>query len=311
MGENDKNTDTPFVIGTSGWYYDDWIGPFYPEDQKRYHKDLQFFAYHFRCVEINSTFYHQQPIRNAEKWCGEVSEVRDDFLFSVKCWQELTHERPGNLPSDEIQHIKDFCGVFSERDMFCGLLLQFPFSFHSNMTNWDYLARLLENFSDCSPIVEIRSDDWMQDREFFQILRDHGAAFCNIDQPQLRNCPKSTAITTASTAYLRVHGRNKENWFNDESGRDERYDYLYGPDEIKELEDLARDLAHQADQVVVVANNHYRAQAAADALLLRQKLEGHADTASRALIEAFPQLREVQFRSTLPEDQFEQPDLFE
>ncbi|MFW6303818.1 MAG: DUF72 domain-containing protein [Candidatus Sumerlaeota bacterium] len=311
METTTQQDESPYLIGTSGWHYDDWVGPFYPGRFTRGQSELEYYARHFSCVEVNSTFYRLQRIGNAEKWCREVSKVRGDFRFSVKCWQGLTHDRPDTLPAEAILHIKDFCKVFIERKMYCGLLIQFPYSFHSGPRSREYLAKLLKIFADFSPVVEVRCEDWLREEWFFDLLRNHGATFCNIDQPEVRNCPRATSIVTAPLAYLRLHGRNTAQWFSESSNRNDRYDYLYGPDEIPEISELARSLALHAKSVVVTGNNHYRAQAVADALLLRQRLEGHAETAPHSLIETYPQLREVRFLDTLPQDAFEQPDLFQ
>ncbi len=74
-------------IGTSGWHYSHWKGPFYPRDlaPERY---LEYYAQHFRTVEINNTFYRMPDKRTLVQWRERVSE---QFLFSVKASRYITH----------------------------------------------------------------------------------------------------------------------------------------------------------------------------------------------------------------------------
>jgi uncharacterized protein YecE (DUF72 family) len=76
-------------IGTSGFSYPDWIGTVYPEWlPEREH--LAFYAAEFPTVEINMTYYRVPTPRTTEGWARRTP---DDFLFSVKAFQGLTHDR--------------------------------------------------------------------------------------------------------------------------------------------------------------------------------------------------------------------------
>ena len=76
-------------IGTSGFSYDDWIGPFYPEGLPA-REQLAFYAQEFSTVEINTTYYRIPELRLVQGWAAKTP---DGFQFAVKAFQGLTHER--------------------------------------------------------------------------------------------------------------------------------------------------------------------------------------------------------------------------
>ncbi|MBL8013721.1 MAG: DUF72 domain-containing protein [Candidatus Omnitrophica bacterium] len=76
-------------IGTSGWYYRDWIGTFYPQKLKSY-EDLKLYSQTFKTVENNSAFYHMPQKKTIQKW---IHATEPDFIFCVKLNQNITHFR--------------------------------------------------------------------------------------------------------------------------------------------------------------------------------------------------------------------------
>jgi len=72
--------------------------------------------------------------------------------------------------------------------------------------------------------------------------------------------------------YVRLHGRNYRDWFREDAGRDERYDYLYSDEELREWAERIRALAGHVRSVYVIANNHYKGQAACNAIELKSLL---------------------------------------
>ena len=49
-------SDHRIVIGTSGYSFADWVGPFYPSGMKS-GDFLDYYARHFEAVEVNATYY--------------------------------------------------------------------------------------------------------------------------------------------------------------------------------------------------------------------------------------------------------------
>ena len=74
-------------IGCAGWDYKDWIGPFYPKLLESYNR-LGFYTNYFNIIEINTTFYSLPKLSVVQNW---MEQTPADFKFTVKVWQEITH----------------------------------------------------------------------------------------------------------------------------------------------------------------------------------------------------------------------------
>ena len=75
-------------VGTSGYSYSDWVGPFYPEGTKQ--RDfLDVYTKAFRMVELNFSYYRQPEPSMLDRMI-EVSP--DGFLFAIKAYKSITHE---------------------------------------------------------------------------------------------------------------------------------------------------------------------------------------------------------------------------
>ena len=60
-------------VGTSGWHYSSWVGPFYPHDAKP-PSFLAHYTERFDCVEVNTTFYRLPQRRTVEAWAAQARE---------------------------------------------------------------------------------------------------------------------------------------------------------------------------------------------------------------------------------------------
>ena len=178
------------------------------------------------------------------------------------------------------------------------LLLQFPYSFHYSEANLQYLKRLWpNNFREYPLVLEIRHASW--DRaSAYRFLRENRIGFCNLDQPQVSYSLGPTKKVTSSVGYLRLHGRNAKEWFREGAGRDARYDYLYNEFELFEICERIKQIAKEAEATYVITNNHYRGKAICNALEIKAKLEGKSQ-GSRALLQHYPQLQEIQEETDL------------
>jgi len=147
--------------------------------------------------------------------------------------------------------------VFSERDRMLALLFQFPISFKFTTRhkkgdpvrqegNWDHVADVLNAFRDYPKAIEFRHDTW-DDPWVLSALREHETAWVNIDEPRLGASLHRTEHVTAPLAYMRLHGRNYKKWFNSKN-RDERYDYLYTPEELAPIAKSIETLAAVVDR---------------------------------------------------------------
>ena len=79
-------------IGTSGWHYGHWRGPFYP-DGLGADRFLASYAARFPTVEINNSFYRLPSERALETWRDTVPS---GFIFAVKGSRFITHLKKGH-----------------------------------------------------------------------------------------------------------------------------------------------------------------------------------------------------------------------
>lgn len=275
-------------IGPAGWSYDDWNGIVYPQPRPRGFKPLSYLARFFNSVEVNSSFYRIPSPRMTAAWPRQVPER---FRFAFKLTQDFTHRRSAFPPQRDVDAF--ITGVQPIRDagLLGPLLMQFPWSFRYTDDNVDWLRRLADAFNAFERFIEVRHATWACDEGRAAIAAT--GAWCNIDQPALRDCVRPTSCIHGGSAYVRLHGRNARNWFADNQPAFERYNYTYTPAEIREWVGRLNEMRKQAQQVYVYANNHYAGQAPANALEIRALLEGEPVDVPSALLAAFPRLKPI------------------
>lgn len=248
-------------VGTSGYSYDDWVGPFYPAGLPK--KDwLAFYAQEFRACEINYTYYR---LPSARTLAAMAAKTPDGFCFTVKASQELTHERKDSEPAFEA--FRAGVAPLVEGGKLGCILAQFPYSFHATPANRDYLARFRERMAGLPVVIEFRNRAWLG-QETFDLLAGLGLGFCAVDEPRLQGLMPPVAVATSSIAYVRFHGRNAQKWWRHENAY-ERYDYTYTPEELSEWKPKIESLDRQAETTFVFANNHWQGQAVGTARQLR------------------------------------------
>ncbi|MGD2245434.1 MAG: DUF72 domain-containing protein [Candidatus Aminicenantes bacterium] len=282
---------TRYFVGTAGWSYKDWEGIVYPEKKQAPFHALTFLAQYINTVEINSTFYRPPAMHVALSWTKKVGK-QPDFLFAVKLHQVFTHQRK-DFTQKNVDDFKFGIEPLRAKNRLAAILVQFPWSFANTSSNLDYLKELFQLFSDYPLAVEVRHGSWDHEH-FFKMLKDHRVCFCNIDQPLIGNSIKPTAIvTTPEFSYARLHGRNYKNWFKKDAGRDDRYDYLYSQDELAGWIEKIKELGSKSDKVFVITNNHYRGQALANALQIKNKITGEKLDIPFPLLKQYPLLKDI------------------
>jgi uncharacterized protein YecE (DUF72 family) len=140
-------------MGTSGFSYDDWVGPVYPKDLPRW-RWLPFYASMFDTVELNVTYYRHADRKMASGW---VQRSPEGFLFSVKAHGSLTHERS----DPEVNAFRESLAPLLENGRLGCVLAQFPQSFHNTPDNAGYLPTLRDYLEDLPVVIEFRSTSWM------------------------------------------------------------------------------------------------------------------------------------------------------
>jgi uncharacterized protein YecE (DUF72 family) len=260
-------------FGTAGWSYPDWKGIVYPKPAPPGFDPLAYLSGVVDTIEINSSFYAPPSEKNCESWLRRVGE-RPGFCFTLKLWRRFSHEAEPFEP-EAVSSFRQAARVLAQANRLGAILVQFPFSFHHTPGNRERLERVLECFAEFPLAVEVRHASW-NEAEFYQRLNERGVGFVNVDQPQIGRSIRPSARATAAVGYVRLHGRNVEEWFKAEAGRDDRYNYLYSVAELRAWAAKIQALAQECAEVFVIANNHYRGQALFNVLQLKELVTGQA-----------------------------------
>jgi len=279
----------PIHVGTSGWAYDDWHGRFYPEGASSTFDRLAYLAGFLDCVEVNSSFYRPPAARAAASW---LRRTPPDFTFTFKLHQRFTHERGRHWTPDEVDAFRRGVEPVREAGRLGAVLVQFSWSFRFDDVALEHLEAIRRDFADLPLVVEVRHGSWTGERAV-AFLRDRGLGWVNIDQPQSRSGVPPTSLVTSPVGYVRLHGRNREAWFDPKAGRDARYDYLYREDEVQEWIGRIREVARASEKTFVFTNNHYRGQAPANALQILSRLAGRRVPVPSPLLRTYPFLERV------------------
>jgi uncharacterized protein YecE (DUF72 family) len=258
-------------IGPAGWSYKDWAGTVYPDPKPRGFDPLAYLAGYFDAVEINSTFYRPAARDAAERWLERVAAA-ERFRFTAKLWERFTHHRDEAFTRDEVAAAREAMDVLHGGGRLGALLLQFPWSFRRTDENRQWLDDVTRAFRDFPLVLEVRHESWNVP-ELYRELAERGIGFVNIDQPLFKRSIKPSARATSPVGYIRLHGRNYEDWFREGAGVEARYDYLYSAEELDPWAERAREIDGLADETFVVTNNHFAGKAIANAVVLRAKLE--------------------------------------
>src|SRR5438270_876466 len=297
-------------VGTAGWSYKDWEGVFYPPGMsRRKQHPLVLVARCFDVVEINTSFYGHIKPELAKLWARIVSDVNPDFMFTAKLHRSFTHSPLAAMeptsavsirPNDEDEYLaRQGLEAMAETGKFGALLIQFPVSFKNTALNREYLETLLRQFIEYPRVVEVRHSTW-NNPETIAYFEERNVSFCNIDEPQLGRSLEPTTHVTSSVGYVRLHGRNYDQWFEAEKCAD-RYNYLYKANELEGWKDRVESIAAKAKTTFVVANNHFEAKAGVNALQLKSMLTGTRVLAPETLLKHYPDLRKI--ADTLPDGQ--------
>lgn len=274
-------------IGTAGWDYKDWWGPVYPKPKPRGFDPLVFLARYFDTIEVNNTFYRPLSAKVADQWAERTRDLAD-FRFTAKLWRRFTHERKEAWTRDEVQQVREGFAPLLQSGRLGAVLIQFPWSFRNDEKEREWLGDLVKAFAALPLVLEVRHASWNVP-EFYEWLVERSVGFVNVDQPLFKNSIAPSARTTSPVGYVRVHGRNYQDWFRKQAGRDERYDYLYSPEELKPWAERVKTLAgsQRAKEVYVVTNNHFAGKAAANAVMLRSMIERKKASAPARLIQTY------------------------
>ena len=273
-------------IGPAGWSYKDWAGTVYPAPKPRGFDPLGYLAEYFDTIEINSTFYRPATATTADEWVRRVAS-RTDFRFTAKLWNRFTHERGTAFTRADVDAVDEGMTPLLEAGRLGALLLQFPWSFKRTDESRQWLDDVTRAFRRYPLVLEVRHESWNVPG-FYQELADRGIGFVNIDQPRFRHSITPSATATSPVGYVRLHGRNYEDWFREGAGVEERYDYLYSPEELDPWVERAKDVAAATLESFIITNNHFQGQAIANAVMLKAMIDGGPVAAPAPVVATYP-----------------------
>lgn len=257
--------DHPILIGTSGYSFDDWEGPFYPPGTPK-GKRLDFYVRHFPGVEINSTYYripHPAVMAKLEE------KAPPGFEFTLKANEAMTHRRSRDPALYD--SFRSCLEPLQRGGKFHGVILQFPGSFRNERENRAHLAFLRQALPGMDLWVEFRQAGWNRP-EVFRFLEELNLGFIAVDEPDLPGLFPGTARVTNDLAYVRFHGRNAANWWG--RGEGDRYDWDYSRSELEGWIGRIRDMAARARKTYVFFNNCYMGRAVRSARMMEGLLRG-------------------------------------
>ncbi|HUK23937.1 MAG TPA: DUF72 domain-containing protein [Terriglobales bacterium] len=295
-------TSPQIRVGTAGWSYKDWEGVFYPPGmQRRKRHPLEYLAQCFDMVEINTSFYGHIKPELAKLWARKAGAVNPEFVFTAKLHRSFTHSplavmEPTSAatikPTAEDERLaREGLEALAATGKFGALLIQFPVSFKNTQLNREYIEVLLRQFIEFPRAIEVRHASW-NNPETLRDFAGKNVAFCNIDQPLLGRSLAPTEHVTSSIGYVRLHGRNYDQWFEPERSSD-RYNYLYKESELEAWKGKIENIAAKAEVTYVVTNNHFEGKAGVNGLQLKHMLQGRRVMAPEPLLQHYPALKSI------------------
>src|SRR5882762_8966380 len=201
---------TGIQLGTSAFTAAGWEGSFYPPGMKS--RDfLSYYATQFATVEVDSTFYGCPSASTVNNWAARTPE---DFVFSVKIPQVITHEK---ALVDCDSEFEEFVKTMEILDPKLGpMVFQFSFFDRSKFPKQDSFLAVLAPFLNKLPTdhkfaVEIRNKTWL-DVRFADVLRDCNVALALTDAsfvPRPWELKEKFDLITADFTYVRWLGDRK------------------------------------------------------------------------------------------------------
>jgi len=272
-----------FLVGTASWTDPTLVKSevFYPPALKTAEERLRFYAAQFNTVEVDASFYALISERNAELW---AERTPPGFVFNIKAFAMLTQHSvdPARLPTAlksmlsveqrataRLRHptaraLEMAFGMFWSAlvplravGKLGHLLFQFPPYFTARASNLDYIAGLKQRMPGAAIAIEFRHNSWFdgaQRAQTIRFLERQGFTLVSVDTPP--GTVESIFEVTGAEAYVRFHGRNRENWYKRDGGAAERFKYLYAEAELAPWAERLKALS-RVRRANVIFNNCY------------------------------------------------------
>jgi uncharacterized protein YecE (DUF72 family) len=290
-------------IGTCSWADDALSKHWYPAGTPPRAR-LAYYADHFSSVEVDSTYYRVPDEKMVRGWAertppGFVMHVKAFGLMTrhpVKLEQVPPDLRDG-LPVDGRGRVDrpsrdargavfaaflDALAPLRDSGKLGGILFQMPPYVVWKPSSLDYLEWAREQVGADTFLFEPRHRSWFAEDirdELLRFLEERKMSWVVVDAPKTdaKNVPDTLVTVTTPVSYVRFHGRNAGTWNARGGSAAERFDYLYGEDELRGWVPQLRELSNRSEEAYAFFNNnnqtHGVAQAPAGAQLLRRLLE--------------------------------------
>jgi uncharacterized protein YecE (DUF72 family) len=258
---------------------------FYPHEAKTAAQRLGYYSQRFSVAEVDSSYHFFPTAHNIELW---LESTPANFFFDVKAFSLLTGHPatlgslpksirvkygnqiqakgniyPHHLPTEAIDELWAVFGLVVDRFQHEGklgaVLFQFPPWFYPEPENFDYIALCRDKLAQYRVAVEFHTGSWLNEhkKETLEFLRKLDIALVCVDEPQgFRSSVPPVAEATSELSIVRFHGRNSQTWEKKGIPADEKFNYLYSEEELKEWVPLIRQLARTAEVHVIFKNKH-------------------------------------------------------
>jgi uncharacterized protein YecE (DUF72 family) len=268
----EQKIDRPYslpgiLLGTSAFTAAGWEGSFYPSGMKS-QDFLSYYATQFATVEVDSTFYGCPSARTVNNWAARTPE---DFIFSVKIPQVVTHEKALVDCDSEFEEFVKTMDILGPK--LGPMVFQFPSFDRWKFPKQESFLAVLIPFLNKLPadhkfVVEIRNKNWL-DVRFVDVLREHNVALALTDtsfMPRPWELKQKFDLVTADFAYVR--------WLGDRTGIEKQtttWDktIIDRTSDLKNWVEVFKSLVSNTKVLKIFAfsNNHYAGHGPATAKL--------------------------------------------
>jgi uncharacterized protein YecE (DUF72 family) len=240
---------TRILIGTSGWHYGSWRGPFFPPGLLL-RQQLQYYSSQFMTAELNGVFYRTPTVEAVRSWRDQTGK---DFVFAWKASKFITHwKRLSDRSVNSLELMETRLELLG--DKVGPVLFQLPPAFKADAARLESFIRLLSRKRRYS--FEFRDESWYAPR-ILKILRDANISLCLSDH---HDAPAPWK-RTADFVYVRGHGPGG------------RYAGHYSAATLAAWAKRITTWKRQGCDVFVYFDNDQKSAAPADALKLRKLLQ--------------------------------------
>jgi len=261
-------------LGTCSFADEGLVKTWYPRGVSTSKGRLAYYSERFDTVEVDSPYYHLPDPDVTGRW---AQRTPPEFVFHVKAHKTMTlHE---GEPTDEaFAEFRRSIEPLELSGKLRGILLQYHPRFVKSPDALAELERVRPRIDPLVPLVEFRHRSWMEPEEradTLAFLERNGLAYVSVDTPMTRasNVVARHAASTHRVAYIRFHGRNEKTWNIKSEKSSERFDWMYGPEELEEWVEKLDRLTSEADEVYALFNNNRDDFAPRSAVILRGLLD--------------------------------------